>query len=100
MPAEAELVLFRISQEALRNVKKHSKAAHATVRIEFGKKKTKLSVTDDGGGFRVPKPLSTLARGGKLGLMGMEERTRLLGGNLSIESELGKGTKIEVEVPV
>lgn len=98
--AEAELILFRIIQEALRNVGKHSGASKAQVRVEFGEDKTKVSVTDNGRGFELAERVTDLARTGKLGLAGIEERARLLGGSLRLHSELGKGAKVEVEVPI
>jgi len=100
LPDEAELVLFRVAQEALRNVKKHSLATEATVTVRFTDSKVKMTVTDNGGGFAVPQVLSSLARNGKLGLMGMQERVRLLSGNLKIDTAIGKGTTVRVEIPV
>jgi len=97
---EVELVLFRIAQEALRNVWRHSGASRAWVTVEFGDDKTTLSVTDNGKGFEVPRSMADLASVGKLGLAGMEERARLVGGKLTLESEPGKGTTVTVEVPV
>lgn len=97
---ETELLLFRIAQEALRNVWRHSGAARAWISVEFGKDKTILTVRDNGKGFEVPKRLSDLAEAAKLGLAGMEERAKLLGGNLRLHSELGKGTTVIVEIPM
>ncbi len=98
--AETELTIFRIVQEALRNVEKHAQASKVEVVIEFGEGKTRVSICDNGKGFDLGGSLAELPRVGKLGLAGMEERARLLGGNLRLQSELGKGTAVEVEVPV
>lgn len=98
-PTEVELVLFRTAQEALRNVWKHAKAKSAEVTIEFSDGKTKLIVTDDGKGFDPPPEVSNLPRLGKLGLAGMQERARLLGGALSVKSEPGSGTTVTAELP-
>lgn len=100
LSSEAELLLFRITQEALRNVRKHSNATEAVVRVEFAKKQVKLNVTDNGSGFEVPKKLGSFTRRGKLGLVGMKERAHLLGGSFRLQSSLGKGTMITVEIPV
>lgn len=97
---EVELVLFRVAQEALRNVWKHSRASRAWLTVEFGDGKTTLAVTDDGEGFEVPRNTAELANVGKLGLAGMEERAHLVGGKLTLESEPGKGTTVTVEVPL
>jgi two-component system sensor histidine kinase DegS len=97
---DVELVLFRIAQEALRNVGRHSGASRAWLTAEFGDSKTILTVTDNGKGFEVPQRMGDLANVGRLGLAGMEERARLVGGKLTLESEPGKGTTVTVEVPV
>jgi PAS domain S-box-containing protein len=97
---EVELVLFRVAQEALRNVWKHSGASRAWLTVEFADGRTTLAVTDNGKGFVVPRTMADLANVGKLGLAGMEERARLVGGKLALESEPGKGTTVTVEVPV
>ena len=98
--SEAELLLFRIAQEALRNVWRHSEASRAWVTVEFNDGKTILTIRDNGKGFELPKRVSDLASAGKLGLAGMEERARLLGGRLTLQSELGRGTTVTVEVPI
>ena len=95
---EVELVLFRIVQEALRNVWRHSKATSAEVRVEFAPDKVKISITDNGTGFDLPPKVTDLAKDGKLGLAGMEERARLVGATLSAESQRGKGTRIAIEL--
>jgi len=97
---EAKLVLFRIAQEALNNVKKHSGATRAVVKLEYEPQKIILTVTDNGKGFELPERLSDLASIGKLGLTGMEERARLLGGTLQVQSKLGQGTTITAELPL
>ena len=98
--AEVELVIFRIVQEALRNVSKHAKATLVEASIEFGKGKTSISIRDNGRGFELGGDLDTLPREGKLGLAGMEERVRLLGGTMQIESQVGQGTMLTIEVPL
>ena len=97
---EAKLVLFRIAQEALNNVKKHSGATRAVVKLEYEPQKIILTVTDNGRGFELPERLSDLASIGKLGLTGMEERARLLGGTLLVQSKLGQGTTVTAELPL
>lgn len=99
LSSEAELILFRITQEALRNAVKHSDATEATIRIEFTHNKVKLNVRDNGNGFQVPKEFGSFTHQGKLGLMGMKERAHSLGGSFRLQSKLGKGTSIIVEIP-
>ncbi|GAH81597.1 unnamed protein product, partial [marine sediment metagenome] len=90
--------LFRIAQEALRNVKKHSRATEVAIRLKFTQSRVKLTVSDNGRGFEPPDMLSDLVAEGKLGLIGMQERTRLLNGKLLVKSGLGRGTTVVVEV--
>ncbi|MFC1957753.1 PAS domain S-box protein [Chloroflexota bacterium] len=96
---EVELVLFRIIQEALRNAWRHSEATRAEITIEFDEDKTRILVSDNGKGFELPQTIGDLAKDGKLGLAGMQERARLIGGTLKIQSQPGRGSTITVELP-
>ena len=100
MPPEAELMLFRIAQEALRNMWRHSQATEAELIVEFEVGRIRITVKDNGKGFDLPSSVGDLTRSGKLGLAGMQERARLLGGDIKIESAPGKGTSITVEAPI
>ena len=91
---EVALCLFRIVQESLRNVKKHSGAAKAHVTLEQLDANLHLSVSDDGAGFDV----QYAAKNEGLGLFSMAERARLIGARFEIHSELWKGTRIDVWV--
>ena len=97
---EAHLLLFRIAQEALRNVGRHSGATRARISLRRCGDRVEMTVTDDGKGFEPPKDISDLAMMGKLGLLGMYERARLLGGSFDIRSEPSQGTTVAVDVPV
>lgn len=96
---EVELALFRITQEALRNVQNHAEASEVRVRVDFEDARVRIEVRDNGKGFRMPPEIGNLAEVGKLGLLGMQERVQLIGGSLKIQSELGEGTTIVVDVP-
>jgi PAS domain S-box-containing protein len=96
---EVTVALFRIVQEALRNVWRHSAATSAEITIEFDTARTRITVTDNGRGFEPPEKLGDMAKIGKLGLAGMQERAQLVGGRLIIESQPGQGSSITVEVP-
>ncbi len=98
LPPEIELALFRIAQEALRNVRKHAMATEVLVKVEFAPDKVNLTIADNGRGFKVPEVAGGFASKGKLGLIGMQERARLLGGTFSIKSQPGKGTEITVGI--
>jgi signal transduction histidine kinase len=97
---ETELVLFRIAQEALRNIRKHAEASKVAVEVQFEESGVRLTIRDDGKGFDVSEVMSGSAEIGKLGLIGMQERVQLIGGALSIHSELGKGTAVDVNAPL
>lgn len=96
---ETELVLFRIVQEALNNVYRHSGASEATVTLQRHGNEIRMTISDDGRGFKFPPQLSEYASQGKLGLTGMAERAQLIGGHLEVRSQEGKGTTIIVSVP-
>lgn len=100
LPQEAEILLFRIVQEALTNVAKHAQATKAQVDVKFEENKITVTVSDNGAGFQLPEKLGTLPQIGKLGLVGIQERVQLLGGTLKVESDPGKGTTVIVEVPI
>jgi two-component system sensor histidine kinase DegS len=100
LASETEVMIFRIVQEAIRNIRKHSQASKAEVTVKFGRKETTITVKDNGVGFQLLESVGDLTRAGKLGLAGMQERAQLLGGSLSIQSEPGKGTTILVKTPV
>lgn len=98
---DVELGLFRIAQEALRNVERHAHASSVWVRLAFKESSVELTVRDDGKGFQMPAPGdANPAAGGRLGLVGMEERARLLGGSLTVQSTPGAGTVVRATVPV
>jgi signal transduction histidine kinase len=96
VPKDVSLCLFRILQEALRNVVKHSGAAEAKVELSYHGDGIELCISDSGSGF---DPAFAKGDGG-LGLISMRERLRLVGGHLSIESEVPHGTRIHVRIPV
>jgi signal transduction histidine kinase len=96
VPADVALCLFRIVQEGLQNVKKHSAAVRAEVRLRKLGQELHLSVRDEGRGFDLKDEKNEEG----MGIQSMEERTRSLGGRLKIHSSPGKGTRIEARVPL
>jgi len=93
---DVALCVFRIAQEALRNVKKHSRASSAQIRLQLAGNTIHLSVCDQGVGFNPKEP----RKGEGLGIRSMEERARVLGGRFEIQSKAGTGTKIDVWLPL
>jgi signal transduction histidine kinase len=96
LPGEAKTTLFRVVQEAITNVIKHSQARSVCVRLSFGGDGVSVQVEDDGVGFN-PAKLHTSRP--SWGLIGMEERAALLGGKFSLTSRPGRGTRVEVFIP-
>lgn len=97
---KTETGLFRIIQEALNNVAKHSQARKVRVTIAINQRYVIINITDDGKGFEVDKVLSRECSSESLGLPGMRERVELLEGKLTIKSSPGKGASITVNVPL
>jgi signal transduction histidine kinase len=97
---EQELGLFRVFQEALSNIRRHSEATHVLVQVTFYPSQMRMLIRDNGRGFVVPRRMDSLMSTGKLGLIGMVERARLFGGALVIRSEPDEGTTVLVDVPM
>ena len=93
------IALYRIAQEGLANVREHASATAVTVRLEELTGGVRLVIADDGDGFDVSRTVVSAARRGRLGLVGMSERVRLLGGSFSITSSFGTGTQIIATLP-
>lgn len=96
LPAAPRLAIYRIAQEALRNIAKHADADQVSVSLERDDREIRLEISDDGAGF---------ARGGAewqpgVGLASMEERARLLGGSFAISSRPGQGTHLSARIPL
>jgi len=96
-----EINLYRITQEALQNIRKHSKATKISVRLIASSPHILLRVHDNGRGFSPSQGFAQANQTGThLGLTSMEERTKMLNGKFSINSSLGRGTAIKVKVPM
>jgi len=89
--------LFRVTQEALRNVAKHARASHVFLALSYDEDHVVLQIDDDGRGF-TPQDRAAVQRG--LGLISMGERVRLLEGTLTLTSDLGRGTRLSVSIPL
>ncbi len=92
-----EVALFRIAQEAVNNIARHAEARQATIRLSVADPLVRIVVADDGCGFDVDTAFSS--PGNSVGLVGLQERARLLNGRMDIWSERGKGTRLTVEMP-
>jgi len=100
LPSEIETALYRIVQEALTNVAKHADADEVSLRLNHHHDRIIVSIEDDGRGFDLNKLHNAKVPFQGLGLIGMGDRTALLGGLLDIQSHPGEGTRIEVNIPL
>ena len=100
LDSTVEVTLFRVVQEAIRNVEKHAQATSVKVLLMFEPEEVCARIEDDGRGFVPPKDLHFAVAQGKLGLVGLYERASRLDGTLSITSDPGKGTIVDVHVPL
>jgi two-component system sensor histidine kinase UhpB len=100
LPQEVELVLYRVAQEALANVARHSRARHARVVLSSAAGGITLQVTDDGTGFDPEEAAVSIAEPHGLGLLGIRERLALVSGTLAVQSKPGEGTCLTASVPL
>lgn len=94
-----EVALFRVVQESISNIKKHSNASHVAVKMEILNQKINLMIKDNGKGFNIKEVFADKKREG-YGLIGMRERIQVLNGEFSIKTSPGQGTSINISVPL
>ena len=99
LPEKVRLALFRIFQQSIANVIRHSKATEVHVRFSFDAEEAHLEITDNGKGFDVPTNWIEFVRQGHYGLAGAAERANTLGGKFKVESQPGNSTTIQVTIP-
>ena len=99
-PENTQIIIYRMIQEALNNIGKHSGAKHVTIKVENHNGQVSFLVEDDGKGFDVLQVISKNPSEKGLGLATMEERARMLGGTVHLWSEEGKGTQIRFIIPL
>jgi signal transduction histidine kinase len=94
-----KITVFRIIQESLNNIIKHSHATHVNIHLHFDEKNVRISVFDNGIGFDQDQIQQRRTNRPSLGLAGMEERAALLGGTVTVQSRPGYGTEVEAKIP-
>jgi signal transduction histidine kinase len=94
-----KITVFRLIQESLNNIIKHSQATHVNIHLHFDEKNVRISVFDNGIGFDRDQVQERRTNRPSLGLAGMEERAALLGGTVTIQSRPGYGTEVEATIP-
>ena len=100
LPLDTRTVLFRIAQEAVTNVVRHAGASLVEIRLEYEPEEIRMTVADNGKGFDVGSALKYMDRDPCWGLLGMQERAALVGGDCQILSYVGVGTEVLVKMPV
>lgn len=100
LPPDVQVIVYRIIQQAMTNACQHSGAEHVSLEAERRRRSLVFVVEDDGRGFDPDEVLGRKASDRGLGLATMKERARMLGGSLGLSSEIGKGTRITLEIPV
>ena len=102
LSAKAEVAIFAIVQEAINNAKKYAQATHIDLTVQANEKQDTLTVfiKDDGCGFDVKQVKARYEEQGSLGLINMQERAEMIGGTLKIHSEIGRGTKVFLSLPL
>lgn len=96
---QVNLAIYRVCQQALHNMRRHAQATAVRVELAITDESVLLTVTDNGKGFATPKSWVELARAGHMGVAGMEERMRGIGGTFTLESAPGAGTVVRVVAP-
>jgi signal transduction histidine kinase len=94
-----ETAVFRIVQESVHNISRHAQARNVNIKLKADTNKLTAVIEDDGKGFDLNSYQSRVGVK-SLGLLGIKERTTLLGGTFAIETHIGQGTRLKVEVPV
>ncbi|KKK97906.1 hypothetical protein LCGC14_2648070, partial [marine sediment metagenome] len=100
LSAEVKITLYRVVQEAILNVVKHARAHELWIRLEVSNSRLHAVVEDDGQGFDLAEIQRNESDGRGMGLLGMQERMQLLGGTLHIETTLGQGTQVCMDLPI
>lgn len=100
LDAIKELVLFRGAQEAIRNTQRHARATRAAIRLTYQPEAVGLVIEDDGIGFELPDSWDKMSAQGHYGLIGIQERIQHLDGTTLVASQPGRGTRLEISVPV
>ena len=100
LSSDIETACFRVVQEALTNITRHARAQHVKIDVHLGSHALVVNVKDDGCGFDLPAMRERALAGGSIGVLGMQERATLIGGDLAIESTPGQGSTVRLHCPL
>lgn len=99
LSSQQRITVFRVIQEALANIREHAGASTVSVRLRARRSAIELRIVDDGIGFEVERALARAAQRGRLGLVGIAERVRMLGGTFDVDSRPGGPTTLRITLP-
>lgn len=100
LPSSMEIGVYRVVQEALTNIHRHANATKVSLRLQYQTDRLLVEIRDNGQGFDLSQTLTSAISVGHLGLLGMQQRAEMLGGNIKIRTNEGKGTTITLSLPV
>jgi two-component system sensor histidine kinase DegS len=100
LPLDIEIAVYRVVQEAINNIRKHSEATEASLTLNYQRDRLQVDVRDNGKGFDLSRTLDSAIAGGHMGLLGMKERAEALGGDLRIRTSPERGTLLTLRFPI
>ena len=100
LPPHTEVTIFRVIQELLQNIRKHAQATHIQISLDISNDKATVAVEDDGSGFYVADAMAAAQQRKTIGLSTMQEQVDMLGGEFKIDSDLGRGTRVDFWIPI
>jgi two-component system sensor histidine kinase DegS len=100
LPPHAEVTVFRVTQSLLNNVREHANATHVEIAVDLGPDGLKAKVEDDGSGFDVAEVMAAARQRKTMGLMTIIEQVEMLGGKIEFDSGIGRGTRVELSLPI
>ncbi|MFC1874082.1 histidine kinase [Chloroflexota bacterium] len=100
LPSSMEITIYRVVQESLSNIRKHSEASKITLSLQFQKNLLTVEIGDNGKGFDLNNTLGSAIAVGHMGLLGMKQRAEMLGGDIKMRSKEGVGTTVTFSLPV
>jgi len=100
LPPHAEVTVFRVIQSLLNNVREHAHATHVEINLDLAPGHLKATVEDDGSGFDVAEAMAAARQRKTMGIVTIMEQVEMLGGEIQFDSSLGRGTKVQLNLPI
>jgi two-component system sensor histidine kinase DegS len=100
LPPHTEVTVFRVLQSLLNNVREHANAGHVEITLDIGPDDLKAKVEDDGGGFDVAEAMAAARQRKTMGIITAMEQVEMLGGEIQFDSSIGRGTSVQLRLPI